>query len=560
MLNATFTSAKLVDMKFKHPYKFGKGYEKPVAYFSMEFAIDQPLKIFSGGLGFLAGSHMRSAYDLKQNVIGIGMLWKYGYYDQTRKHNNEMDVLWQERHYNFLEDTGIVLEVSIDNHPVKVKVFYLPPHVFGSAPIFLLSTDHPDNDHLAQTITHKLYDNNVATRIAQYVVLGIGGAKLLEELGYEVDMYHFNEAHALPAAFRLMEKLGDIKKLKEKLVFTTHTPVKAGNEVNDPNLLQKLGFFNGFSIREVEDMVGFENGMFNHTLAALRMSKISNAVSKKHCEVSREMWGSFEGICDIIPITNAQNASYWTDKELEKAHQKRNNKKFVLRKKEMKQDLFDLVADQTGKIFDPNVLTIVWARRFAGYKRADLIARDVERFEKLLNNKDFPVQIIWAGKPYPLDHGAVSTFNWLVHFTRRFQNATVLTGYELSLSALMKKGSDIWLNNPRIPLEASGTSGMTAAMNGSLNFSTNDGWILEFGEHGKNGFVIPEVDTTLPEGEQDQQDADHMMEILENEIVPMYYNDHDAWVELNYQSMEDVTEYFKASRMAHEYYEKLYNH
>lgn len=547
-------------MKFKQPYKFGKGYEKPVAYFSMEFAIDQPLKIYSGGLGFLAGSHMRSAYDLKQNVIGIGMLWKYGYYDQTRKHNNELDVLWQERHYNFLEDTGIVLEVSIDNHPVKVKVFYLPPHVFGSAPIFLLSTDHPENDYLAQTITHKLYDNNVATRIAQYVVLGIGGAKLLEELGHEVELYHFNEAHALPAAFRLMEKLGDVNLLKDKLVFTTHTPVKAGNEVNDPNLLHKLGFFNGFSIKEVEDMVGFENGMFNHTLAALRMSKISNAVSKKHCEVSRDMWGTFDDICDIIPITNAQNAAYWTDIELEKAHLKNQNKKFVSRKKEMKQELFDFVADQTGKIFDPNVLTIVWARRFAGYKRADLIARDVERFEKLLNNKDYPVQIIWAGKPYPLDHGAVSTFNWLVHFTRRFKNATILTGYELSLSALMKKGSDIWLNNPRIPLEASGTSGMTAAMNGSLNFSTNDGWILEFGEHGKNGFVIPEVDITIPEGEQDQQDANHMMEILEKEIVPMYYDNHDAWVEMNYQSMNDVTEYFKASRMADEYYTKLYNY
>lgn len=546
-------------MKFKHPYKFGKGYEKPVAYFSMEFAIDQPLKIYSGGLGFLAGSHMRSAYDLKQNVIGIGMLWKYGYYDQTRKHNNELDVLWQERHYNFLEETDIVLEVSIDNHPVKVKVFYLPPHVFGSAPIFLLSTDHPDNDYLAQTTTHKLYDNNISTRIAQYVILGIGGAKLLEELGHEVDLYHFNEAHALPAAFRLMEKLGDIDQLKEKLVFTTHTPVKAGNEVNDPHLLHKLGFFNGFSVNEVEEMVGFENGMFNHTLAALRMSKISNAVSKKHCEVSQEMWGEFEGICDIIPITNAQNAAYWTDKTLEQAHLKKNNKKFVSRKKEMKQELFDFVADQTGKIFDPNVLTIVWARRFAGYKRADLIARDAERFEKLLDNKDFPVQIIWAGKPYPLDHGAVSTFNWLVHFTRKFHNATILTGYELSLSALMKKGSDVWLNNPRIPLEASGTSGMTAAMNGSLNFSTNDGWILEFGEHGKNGFVIPEVDTSLPEGQQDQLDANHMMEILENEIVPMYYGNHDAWVEMNYQSMDDVTEYFKASRMADEYYKKLYN-
>lgn len=543
----------------KHPYKFGKGYEKPVAYFSMEFAIDQPLKIYSGGLGFLAGSHMRSAYDLKQNVIGIGILWKYGYYDQTRKHNNEMDALWQERHYNFLEDTGIVLEVTIDNHPVKVKVFYLPPEVFGTAPIFLLSTDHPENDHLAHTITHKLYDNNIATRIAQYVVLGIGGAKLLEVLGHEVDLYHFNEAHALPAAFRLLEKLGSLDELKQKLVFTTHTPVKAGNEVNDPNLLHKLGFFNGFTIKDIEDLVGFENGMFNHTLAALRMSKIANAVSKKHCEVSRDMWGGFEDVCDIIPITNAQNKAYWVDDEIEKAYQKKNDKKFLKRKLEMKKTLFELVADQTGKIFDPNVLTIVWARRFAGYKRADLIARDAERFERLLNNKKYPVQIIWAGKPYPLDHGAVSTFNWLVHFTRKFHNATILTGYELGLSALMKKGSDVWLNNPRIPLEASGTSGMTAAMNGSLNFSTNDGWILEFGEHGKNGFVIPEVDTSLPEGEQDRHDAEHMMQILEEEIVPMYYDDKAAWTTMNYQSMEDVEKYFRAARMADEYYKKLYN-
>ena len=547
-------------MKFKRPYKFGKGYEKSVAYFSMEFAIDQPLKIYSGGLGFLAGSHMRSAYDLKQNMVGIGILWKYGYYDQGRKHNNELDALWQERHYNFLEDTGLELEVNVNHHPVKVKVFYLAPDVFGSAPMFLLSTDHPENDHLAQTITHKLYDNNISTRIAQYILLGIGGAKLLEAINHNVEQYHFNEAHALPAAFRLMEKLGDIEKVKEQLVFTTHTPVKAGNEVNDPYMLHNMGFFNGFSIQEVEEMVGFENGMFNHTLAALRMSKVSNAVSKKHCEVSKEMWGGFDGICDIIPITNAQNKAYWTDSELEKSHAKKDDKKFLKRKVELKKELFKLVADQTGKILDPNVLTIVWARRFAGYKRADLIARDVERFEKLLNNKDYPVQIIWAGKPYPLDHGAVSTFNWLVHFTRKYHNATILTGYELSLSALMKKGSDVWLNNPRIPLEASGTSGMTAAMNGSLNFSTNDGWILEFGEHGKNGFVIPEVDTTLPEGEQDQHDSDHMMRILEDEIVPMYYKDQKAWAAMNYQSMDDVDKYFRASRMADEYYKKLYNH
>jgi len=228
--------------------------------------------------------------------------------------------------------------------------------------------------------------------------------------------------------------------------------------------------------------------------------------------------------------------------------------------KEMKRELFQLVADQTGKIFDENALTIVWARRFAGYKRADLIARDVERFERLLNNTNYPVQIIWAGKPYPLDHSAVSTFNWLVHFTRKYHNATILTGYELSLSALMKKGSDVWLNNPRIPLEASGTSGMTAAMNGSLNFSTNDGWILEFGNHGQNGFVIPEADLTQSEGEQDQHDADHMMRILEEEIVPMYYDDPERWAEVNFQSMQDVDKYFRASRMADEYYKKLYAH
>lgn len=549
-----------MSFKLKHPYTFGKGYDKPVAYFSMEFAIDQPLKIYSGGLGFLAGSHMRSAYDLKQNLVGIGILWKYGYYDQVRKHNNELDALWQERHYNFLVELDLTIEVKVDGHPVKAKVFYLPPHVFNTVPLFLLSTDHPENDHLAQTITHKLYDNNIATRIAQYILLGVGGAKLLEAIGHEVDLYHFNEAHALPAAFRLLEKYGDAEKVREKLVFTTHTPVKAGNEVNDPHFLHKLGFFNGFSIREVDELVGLDQGMFNHTLAALRMAKIANAVSKKHQSVSSAMWGAYENICDIIPITNAQNKSYWTDKEIEAAKVKRNTKKFIKRKKEMKKELFQLVADQTGKIFDENALTIVWARRFAGYKRADLIARDVERFERLLNNTNYPVQIIWAGKPYPLDHSAVSTFNWLVHFTRKYHNATILTGYELSLSALMKKGSDVWLNNPRIPLEASGTSGMTAAMNGSLNFSTNDGWILEFGKHGENSFVIPEADLTKPEGEQDQHDADHMMRILEEEIVPMYYDDPERWAEVNFQSMQDVDKYFRASRMADEYYKKLYAH
>ena len=545
-------------MKYKHPYRIGKGYEKSVAYFSMEFAIDQPLKIYSGGLGFLAGSHMRSAYDLKQNMVGIGILWKYGYYTQVRKSNNELDVLNEEHFYPYLEDTGIVVEVTVHNTPVKVKAFYLAPEIFGTAPMYLLSTDHPENDYLSHTITHKLYDNNLATRIAQYNVLGIGGAKLLEALGRETEVYHLNEAHGLPAAFYLYDQYKSVKEVKQRLVFTTHTPVKAGNEVNDPNFLKEMNYFHHLSLEEVNELIGLENGQFNHTLAALRWAKKANAVSKKHQVVSKEMWGDFDGICKIEAITNAQNKNYWTDELLEKAHLKENKSAYLKRKKALKEAFFEEVADQTGKLLDPDVLTVVWARRFAAYKRADLITHDLQRFENLLNNTKHPIQIIWSGKPYPLDYGAMAMFNKLIHLTRKYKNATVVIGYELRLSAMMKKGSDVWLNYPRIPLEASGTSGMTAAMNGSVNFSTNDGWILEFAKHGKNSFVIPEVDLSLPQDQQDRHDLDHMYDILEKEIIPMYYEKPDKWLKLTWQATDDVNKYFTAKRMADEYYKKLY--
>lgn len=545
-------------MKFKHPYKIAKEYNKAVAYFSMEFAIDQPLKIYSGGLGFLAGSHMRSAYELKQNMIGIGILWKYGYYDQIRKPNNEMDVLFQERNYNFLEETDIVLEVYVNGHPVKVKVFYLPSNVFGSAPMFLLSTEHPENDHLAQTITHKLYDDNLATRIAQYTLLGIGGAKLLDILDHKVDIYHLNEAHALPAAFYLYDKLGSKKEVQKKIVFTTHTPVAAGNEKNDVELLHQMGFFHRLSVKEVEDLVGLDNGRFSHSLAALRLAKISNAVSQKHKEVAREMWSGYSDIAKIEGVTNAQNYNYWTDKQLEKHYEKKNKKLFLNRKNELKRELFKEVADQTGEIFDPEKFTIVWARRFAEYKRADLLTRDRVRFERLMNNEKYPIQMIWAGKPYPLDHGAVSMFNHLVHITKPIKNATVLTGYELRLSEMLKKGCDVWLNNPRIPKEASGTSGMTASMNGAINFSTYDGWIIEFAKHGKNSFVIPPVDQSLSLEDQDKHDMQNLFDILENEILPMYYENKDKWIEMSWKSWEDVNKDFVSRRMADEYYQKLY--
>src|SRR5580692_10338364 len=209
------------------PYAVDEQYSKKVAYFSMEFAIHQPLKIYSGGLGFLAGSHLRSAYDLRQNMIAVGILWKYGYYDQARNQDQTLQVQWNEKGYSFLEDTGIKYQIVIHDHPVWVKVWYLNPETFGSAPLFLLSTDCPENDYVSQTITHRLYDANVATKVAQFILLGIGGAKLIDELGFEPDLYHLNEAHAVSSVFYLYKKFGTVEEVRKRLVFTTHTPEEA---------------------------------------------------------------------------------------------------------------------------------------------------------------------------------------------------------------------------------------------------------------------------------------------------------------------------------------------
>src|SRR6188474_1758937 len=214
---------------FSHPYTINPGYQTRVAYFCMEFGIDQPLKIYAGGLGFLAGSHMRSAYELRQNIVGIGILWKYGYYDQVRKQDQTMDVLFEEKKYGFLKETGIKFTINVSKHDVWVTAYYLPPEVFNTAPIFLLSTDLPENDYLAKTISHKLYDSNPETKMAAAILLGQGGAKLLEALDWEPDTYHLNESHGLPLAFYLYNKYKDLNEVKKRLVFTNHTPEEAGN-------------------------------------------------------------------------------------------------------------------------------------------------------------------------------------------------------------------------------------------------------------------------------------------------------------------------------------------
>lgn len=544
---------------FQVPYEISEQYSKKVAYFSMEFAIHQPLKIYSGGLGFLAGSHLRSAYELRQNLIGIGILWKYGYYDQARNQDQTLEVTFMEKIYSFLEDTGIRYQILIHEHPVWVKAFYLPPTVFNSAPLFLLSTDVPENDYVSQTITHRLYDANVATKVAQFILLGVGGAKLIDELGFHPDVYHLNEAHGISSSFYLLNKWKSIEKVREHLVFTTHTPEEAGNEKHDIYLCHKMSYFCGMSIDEVRRLTGIQDDQFNHSLTALRFARKANGVSALHGVVSREMWKNHEGVCPITHITNAQNWRYWADKQLYRAMEEGNDAVFDDRKKYLKKRAFEIVADQTGKVMDPNVLTIVWARRFAGYKRADLLTYNMDWFESLVSNQQYPVQIIWAGKPYPADYPAISEFNKLVHLSKNYKNVSVLIGYELGLSKRLKQAADIWLNNPRVPREASGTSGMTAAMNGAINFSTDDGWIPEFINHGNNGFVVPKADyQNMKVHEQDDYDLKQVYDILNQQILPMYYSNFDTWRQIQKNGMRDVRFQFDSNRMAHEYYENMY--
>ncbi len=552
-------------MKFKNytiPFEINPEYTKSTAYFSMEFAIDQSLKVYSGGLGFLAGSHMRSVYNLKQNLVGIGILWKYGYYDQSRNPDQTLHPHWVEKNYSFLEDTGIKFQIDINEHPVWVKALYLNPETFGTAPLFFLTTDLPENDYLAQTICHRLYDANTATKVAQYILLGKGGAKLLDEIGLNREIYHLNEAHGLPAAFYLLNKFKNVQEVKNRMVFTTHTPEEAGNEKHDFDLCYKMSYFSGLSKDEVSAATGITaDEPFNHSLAALRLSKIANGVSKLHGEVSRNIWGKYEGICEIKSITNSQDFLYWADKELYKFSDEKNPVPFDGRKKFIKSQAFKTVADQTGKLFNPNAFTMVWARRFAGYKRADFLLHDSVKFNELLSNSKYPVQLIWAGKPYPHDHSAINIFNKLVYESKKHGNMAVLTGYELELSSQLKAASDVWLNNPRVPREASGTSGMTAAMNAAVNFSTDDGWIPEFAKNGENAFVIPQADyENWTTEQQDEWDLNHLYDILENQILPLYYDHPDRWREIAQNGMNDVRDRFNSDRMADEYYKILYNY
>ena len=548
-----------MSFQFNFPYTVDIEYKKKVAYFCMEFGIDQSLKTYAGGLGFLAGSHMKSAFQLKQHIIGIGILWKYGYYNQKRKPDHTMDVVFEENKYGFLISTDIKFSIKIAKQEVWVTAYYLKPEIFKTAPIFFLTTDLPENDYLAKTTAHKLYDSNPETKSAAAILLGEGGVKLFEHLNWEPDIYHLNESHALPLGFYLYNKFKNIEEVKKRLVYTNHTPEESGNQKSSLPFLEKMSFFCDLPQAEVKSIVKSESDEMNHTLVALRLSGKANAVSKMHKITLCKQWNEIAGICEIDSITNAQNFEFWHDEELYKFINTDDYEKLNQEKIKRKKELFEIIADQCGEMYDENICTIVFAKRFAEYKRPDIFFHDMNRFEKLVADKERPVQIIWAGKPYPMDYLGIGVFDKIVDICKNHSNCSILTGYEIKLSKILKRGADIWLNMPRLTHEASGTSGMSAAMNGAINVGIPDGWFPEFAKDKINSFVVPPSDINQPVHIQDDLDAASLFHLLETDILPTYYNFKSRWYEIVRNGMKDIIPYFDSSRLAKEYYEKMYN-
>jgi starch phosphorylase len=527
-----------------------------VAYFCMEYGLDDSLKTYAGGLGILAGDYMKGAKDHNFPIIGIGLKWKQGYTDQLIGEDGKPYDSYHNYEYDFLEDTGITVNVQIRQRNVACKVWKC--EAFGNAPLYLLDTDVPENADA--WITGQLYGWFGEERIAQEMVLGIGGVRAIRALGLDVDLYHFNEGHALFAGFELLrEKMDEgqsfeeaLEASREEIVFTTHTPVIQGNESHPIDRLMYMEANLGLT---VEQLVQLGGAPFNMTVGALRMSKKSNAVAQLHGETANKMWAHVDNRSEIVPITNAIHLPTWVDANMIKTAESDGDLWQAHMKN--KRDLVAFVKERTGATLNENNLLIGFSRRAVPYKRANLIFSKPDVIEPYL--KDGRIQIVFSGKAHPLDDNGKRIVAELVAMSNKYPNAVVyVPNYDMATGAMLTRGSDVWLNNPRRPKEASGTSGMKAAINGVLNCSILDGWWPESCEHGVNGWQFGDAFESAIVKEQDDHDREALYKVLLQEVVPTYYDNRQKWVEMMKASILGNKEEFAVKRMLEEYYDKLY--
>jgi starch phosphorylase len=604
--------------------------ETPVAYFCAEFGIHNSLPLYSGGLGILAGDHLKSASDLNLPLIAVGLFYRFGYFRQRMRLDGLQEETYRENHTDELalnsvndqEGKPLLIEVAMRGRIVRAQVWRA---AVGRVQLYLLDTNVPENEEVDRLVTGHLYGGDRETRLVQEMMLGIGGARLLQRLGATPGVYHLNEGHSafltLELARQLIEREGvtfaaAAERVRERCVFTTHTPVSAGHDEFDAALVQK-GFGDwperalGIS-REEFLKLGRVNGdsqeAFGLTPLALRMCRSTNGVSRKHGEVSRELWRKMwpdrsPSEVPITSVTNGVHPSTWVAPLLRRLYEQCVGEDWIERSRDanvwsygvesipdadlwqahslLKQRMVAYVRDHSfdarlaqgesedyieaaRTMFDPQTLTIGFARRVAGYKRWDLVLSDPELLTRLINNHERPIQFVFAGKAHPQDQEAKRILQKLIEWQRDSavrDRVAFIEDYDQETARQLVQSVDVWMNVPRRPLEASGTSGQKVAINGGLNFSVLDGWWLE-GYDGDNGFAIGDLSELTPEA-ADRGEAESMYRMLIEEVVPRYYDRDDQgiprrWVAMMKRSIQTLVPLFSSDRMVAEYAERIY--
>ena len=612
--------------------------DRPVAYFCAEFGVHNSLPLYSGGLGILAGDHLKSASDLRLPLVAVGLLYRYGYFRQRLRNDG-----WQEEHYGetFPNELAITLVRNDDGTPLRVEVSIRDRNVLaqvwradvGTVQLYLLDTNIPENVETDRWVTGHLYGGDRETRIVQEMLLGIGGVRLLRKLGVTPHVYHLNEGHSAFLTLELareviqqqqMKMTDAIPIVREQCVFTTHTPVAAGNDEFDSSLvmrafgseyLQELGLTQEEFLALGRTDGNEKSERYGLTPLAIRMCRSTNGVSLKHGEVSRALWqklfpGKSVAEVPISHITNGVHAPTWVSPLLRylferyigldwqnklrdqdgwsEAVSRISDEELWVAHSMLKERLIAFVRHRTTQsrlaagekadyieaaktMFDHEALTIGFARRVAGYKRWNLLLTDQQRLLRLINNEERPVQFVFAGKAHPQDEGSKLVLQQLAlwkYDPAVRHHAVFLEDYDQEIARQMVQSVDVWLNVPRRPMEASGTSGEKVAINGGLNLSILDGWWLE-GYDGTNGFAIGQGNDVATGSDSDVTridalDAESLYKTIEQEVVPLFYTRDDnglprQWIAMMKRAIETLAPKFNSNRMVEDYVRRIYS-
>jgi len=604
--------------------------KKMIAYFSMEYGLHDILRIYSGGLGMLAGDYLKTASDCDENIVGIGLIYRYGFFNQKISLFGDQLATYTPHKFSHLplqpvrntKGEWVMISLALPGRVVYAKIWRVD---VGRIPLFLMDTDIPENNENDRTITHQLYGGDIENRLKQELLLGVGGIRTLDALGIEPDIFHCNEGHAAFTGLERLRKLVQVKKfsiqqaleiVRSSSLFTTHTPVPAGHDAFTEDLLRRyIPHYADRLTLHWDDFMNLgrfrpdaEDEKFSMSVLAARLSQYMNGVSRIHGRVTQEMFTPlFEGYYPqelyIDYVTNGVHYKTWTSTEWQKLYKAHFGDAFLdnvsdpnhwkqihnvpdeqiwtLRQKHRK-ILIDYLKERISRdmtqrqenpkliietldTLDENALTVGFARRFATYKRAHLLFTNLERLAAIVNIKGHPLQFIFAGKAHPHDKAGQELIKKIIEIARRREFAgkiVFVENYDIELAKKLVSGVDVWLNTPMRPLEASGTSGEKAVMNGVVNFSVLDGWWAE-GYRPDAGFALPESHTYTSQELQDELDAEIIYNMFENQIIPLFYTRDDEdmpveWIRYIKNTIAEIAPHFTMQRMLKEYFAKFY--